>query len=78
VGGGGFVVYNEFLSKSSFWKMKNLEFEYPEDVIDMLPVLANLTPQSRKSLQNILENPQKTETMLNLMDKLTSDEKSGE
>jgi hypothetical protein len=78
VGGSGFVVYNEILSNLSFGKTKKVEGEYPEDVVDMLPVLASLTPQSRKSLQNILENPQKTESMLIMMDSLTSDEKTGE
>jgi hypothetical protein len=78
IGGGGFVFYNEMLSKLSFGKTKKVEGEYPEDVVDMLPVLTNLTPQSRKSLKNVLENPQKTETLLNLMDTLASDEKTGE
>ncbi|MBN2550694.1 MAG: hypothetical protein JXB15_16130 [Anaerolineales bacterium] len=78
VGGGGFVFYNEVLSKSSLGNTQKVDGEYPGDVIDMLPAIASLKPQSRKSLKSILENPQKTEIVLRLIDTLVSDEKSGE
>ncbi|MBN1147969.1 MAG: hypothetical protein JXA78_11995 [Anaerolineales bacterium] len=77
LGGGGFVFYNEILSKLSFGKTQKVEGEYPEDVIEMLPVIANLKPQSRKSLKSILENPSKMETVLKLIDTLVSDENTG-
>jgi hypothetical protein len=78
VGGGGLVFYNEALSKLSFGNTPKVEGEYPEDVVDMLPVITNLEPQSRKSLKNVLENPQKTEALLKLIDTPASDEKTGE
>ncbi len=78
VGGGGFVFYNEVLSKLSLGNTKKVGSEYPNDVVDMLPAIANLKPQSRKLLRNILENTKKTETTLKLIDTLVSDEKTGE
>lgn len=78
VGGGGFVFYNEILSKLMPGNTKKADGEYPADVVDMLPAIANLKPQSRKSLKNILENPKKTETALQLINTLVSDEKTGE
>lgn len=78
VGGGGFVLYNELLSKLSFGNTKKVDGEYPGDIIDMLPAITNLKPQSRNSLKNILENPKKAEIVLKLIGTLVSDEKTGE
>ena len=78
VGGGGYVLYNEILSKQSFGGTKKVDSEYPGDIVDMLPSIANLNAKSRKSLKNILDNPQKTETALILIDTLISNEKAGE
>lgn len=78
VGGGGFVLYNEAFAKVSITNTKKVEGEYPADVVDLLPVIAKLKPQSWKSLKNILENPEKTETVLRLIDALVSEEKAGE
>jgi hypothetical protein len=78
IGGGGFVVINEKLVKVSFGDMKKVEAEYPADVVDMLPSLAGLKPQARKSLKNILGNPAKTEKVLGLIDAVVSEKKTEE
>jgi hypothetical protein len=78
VGGGGFVVTNEKLVKVSFGDTKKAEGEYPSDVVDMLPSIAGLKSQARKSLKNILDNPKKTEKVLGLIDEVISDEKTEE
>jgi hypothetical protein len=41
----------------------------------MLPAIAGLKSKSRKSLKNVLANPQKAEKVLGLMDAVVSDEK---
>ena len=78
VGGGGLVVTHEKLVKVSFGDTKKVEGEYASDVVDMLPAIANLKSNSRKSLQNVLDNPQKAEKILGLMDAVASDEKTEE
>jgi hypothetical protein len=78
IGGGGFVLMNEKLVKVSFRDMKKVEAEYPADVVDMLPSLAGLRPQARKSLKNILGNPAKTEKVLGLIDAVVSEKKTEE
>lgn len=78
VGGGGFVVTNEKLVKVSFGDTKKAEGEYPSDVVDMLPAIAGLKSQARKSLKSILDNPKKTEKVLDLIDEVISDEKTEE
>jgi hypothetical protein len=78
VGGGGFVITNEKLVKVSFGDTKKVEGEYPSDVVDMLPAIARLKSQTRKSLKSILDNPKKTEKVLDLIDEVISDKKTEE
>jgi len=78
VGGGGLVITNEKLVKVSFGDTKKVEGEYPAEIVDMLPAIASLKSTSRKSLKNILENPDKTEKVLHLIDEVVSVEKSEE
>lgn len=78
IGGGGFVVMNEKLVNVTFGDTKKVETEYPADVVDMLPSLASLKPQVRKSLKNILGNPGKTEKVLSLIEAVVSEEKTEE
>lgn len=78
VGGGGFVIMNEKLVKVSFGDTKKAEGEYPSDVVDMLPAIAGLKSKARKSLKSILDNSKKTEKVLDLIDKVVSDEKTEE
>jgi len=78
VGGGGFVLLKEKLVKVSFGDTTKAEGEFPRDVVDMLPVIAGLRPQARKSLRSILNNHKKTEKVLGLIDVVVSDEKTEE
>jgi hypothetical protein len=78
VGGGGFVIINEKLVNVSFGDTRKMEGEYPVEVVDMLPALAKLKPQARKSLKSILDNPKKTEKVLGLIDEVVSEKKTEE
>ena len=78
IGGGAFVVYNEKLVKVTFGDTKRVEGEYPADVVDMLPAIASLKPQTRKSLKNMLEKPRKTDKILGLIDEVLSDREDKE
>jgi hypothetical protein len=71
LGGGGFVILNEVRLRTA---TKRVEGEYPAEVVDMLPAIAGLKPQSRQSLRNILRHPQQSEKVLGLVDNLVSDD----
>jgi len=75
VGGGGFVVTREKLVNVKFGEIKQAGDEYPAEVVDMLPAIASLKSNSRKTLKRVLENPNKAEKILNLVDAVISDEK---
>jgi hypothetical protein len=70
VGGGGFVVTREKLVNVKFGDTRKLEEEYPADVVEMLPKIAGLRPEARKSLWNVLQN-KKADKVLDLMDTVT-------
>jgi hypothetical protein len=70
VGGGGFVVTREKLVNVKFGDTRAVDAEYPADVVDMLPKIAALKADTRKSLKNVLEN-KKTDKVLDLMDAVT-------
>ena len=72
--GGGFVLRNEDFVKVTFGDMKKPDGDYPADVVDMLPTLSGLKPNSRKSLKNILGNTDKTEKVLGLIDAVVSED----
>ncbi len=78
IGGGGFVIINEKLVKVTFGDTKKVEGDYPSEVIDMLPAITGLKSKSRKSLKNILDNPNKTDEVLSLIDVVVSDKKNEE
>lgn len=78
VGGGGFVVKNEGWLDFKALDTKRVEGEYPSDVIDMLPAITNLKPQSRKLLQRTLENPKLMEKVLEFINVLTAVESDKE
>ena len=67
VGGGGFVVTREKLINVKFGDTRKVEAEYPADVVEMLPKIAGLKADARKSLKNVLEN-KKADKVLDLMD----------
>jgi hypothetical protein len=72
LGGGGFIVLNEVRLRTA---TKPVDGEYPAEVVDMLPAIAGLKPQSRQSLRNILRHPQQSDKVLGLVDNLVSDDK---
>ena len=70
VGGGGFVVAREKFINVKFGDTKAVDAEYPADVVDMLPKIAALKADTRKSLNNVLDN-KKADKVLDLMDAVT-------
>ena len=57
VGRGALVVSREGLIKVSLHDGKPLEGEFPADVVDMVPTIARLKPEARRSLRRLLERP---------------------
>lgn len=77
-GGGGFVLFNEISLKLAAEKVQVMNVDYPKDVTDLLPAISRLKKESRSSLKTILDNPQKTEAILKLVEPLVSEEKSSQ
>jgi hypothetical protein len=73
VGGGGYIVTREKLVNVKFGDTVAVEGEYPTDVVEMLPKIASLNADARKSLKNVLEN-KKVDKVLDLMDAVVSEE----
>ncbi len=67
VGGGGLVVTREKFINVKFGDTREVKDEYPADVVEMLPKIAGLKPDSRKALKNVLET-KKADKVLDLMD----------
>ena len=75
VGGGGFVIIKEKLVNVTFGDTKKIEGEYPEEIVDMLPAIKQLNPKMRKSLKNVLDQPDKADKVLRFFDEITEDER---
>ena len=60
----------------SFKDNKPVEGEYPADVVDMVPSIAKMKPNARKSLRRLLEKPDAAADVLTSIDKLTEDKSS--
>jgi len=73
IGGGALVISHEGLVKVSFKDTKPIEDEFPADVVEMVPSIAKLKPNARKSLRRLLEKPDATAEVLTSIDKLTED-----
>jgi hypothetical protein len=71
VGGGGFVVNREKLINIKFGDTRKVEAEYPADVVEMLPKIAELKAGARKSLKNVLDS-RKVDKVLDLIDTVVS------
>ncbi len=71
VGGGGFVITREKFVNVRFGDTRKIEGEYPADVVEMLPKIAGLKADARKSLKNVLDN-KKADKVLDLMDAVIS------
>jgi len=78
IGGGVFVLHNEKLINISFGDTKAVEGEYPADVVEMLPELTQLKPRARKKLEKILQNSEKAEKVITLLDEVISPEEKEE
>jgi len=75
IGGAGFVVANELKISNTRAATRKVEGEYPVEVVEMLPAIAALKPQTRGLLSNILKQPQKTEKVMKAVNDLIADEK---
>ncbi len=71
VGGGGMIILRERLVRVTFKETKPVSGEYPPDVVDMIPALAKLRPDARKSLQEMLRKPAAVASLLDAVGKLT-------
>ena len=86
LGGGVFMILNEKLVrvrfKVTFGDTRKVLVEntgeYPGDVVDMLPAITGLNLHARQSLKKILEKTEKTNDVLNLINKVVSDSKTEE
>lgn len=78
VGGGGFVVAREKLISVSYGDTCKVEGEYPAEVVAMLPKIAGLKADARKSLKHVLDNSKKAEKVLALMEAVMSEKKDEE
>ena len=77
IGGGLFIILREKLVRVSFGDTRQVDGEYPADVVDMLPKIAGLKSQARRSLNNVLDN-KKADKVLDLMDAVVSEKKEEE
>ena len=70
LGGGGFILYNEGWVGVDY---ENVD-EYPEDLVEMLPEIAHLTPPARKKLQRILGDTKDASELLSKIDDASKEE----
>jgi hypothetical protein len=75
LGGGGYVLLHEIRLSMAGKSLKQVDSSYPEDVVEMLPSLARLKYETRKSLNKLVQNPKKTDTVLSLINTLDTDAK---
>jgi len=73
VGGGGFVVTREKLVNVKFGDTRKVETEYPADVVELLPKIAGLKAERRKSLKSVLDHPKKADKVLDLIEAVLSE-----
>lgn len=76
--GGGYVLIHEIRLSGAARTMKQVDGSYPEDVVDMLPALAQLNSETRKSLRTLVQNPKKTEAVVGLINTLDAKQNSEE
>jgi hypothetical protein len=78
-GGGYFVISREGLLKVKVSSVDLIQVkkEYPADVVDMVPDIARLKPEARKSLQHLLEKQKSANEFLAGVDKLMQDDSKG-
>ena len=72
IAGGSYGITRLGWVKVSFADTKQAQAEYPVDLVDMLPELAQLKPEARKALQRVIKKPAASEFLMSL-DRLFSD-----
>lgn len=76
--GGGYVLIHEIRLSAAVRAFKQVDGSYPEDVVEMLPALARLKYETRKSLRKLVQNPKKTDAVLGLVNTLDAHDNSEE
>ncbi len=76
-GGGYFVLSREGWLKISFAETREIKDGYPVDVVDLVPEIARLKPEARKSLHRLLEKPGSANDFLNSVSKLMENPAQG-
>ena len=76
LGGGFFILQREGIIKISFEDPKRIQIskKYPADVVELLPGISKLKPDSRKALHNILSKPKVAADLFTTIDRFTQDE----
>ena len=70
VGGGAFVVKNENWLSVKEEEMTAVSPEYPAEIVNLLPQIAQLNPDGRKALKKLLEKPTEVSQLLHSISKL--------
>lgn len=70
IGGAVLVLSREGWIRISFKETKPVTDEYPADVVELVPQIAKLKPNARKSLAHLLQRPDATAEVLTSLDKL--------
>ncbi len=65
----------EKLVRVSFQETKPVEGQYPPDVVEMVPDIAHLKPEARKSLQRRLKKPNAFANLLTAIDEQQDEKK---
>ncbi len=74
LGGGYFVINREGWLKLSFAETREIKEGYPVDVVELVPEIARLKPEARKSLHRLLEKPATANDFLNSVNRLIQDQ----
>lgn len=74
LGGGFFVLRREGFINISFEDPKRVAVQekYPADVVELLPVIGKLKPDSRRTLKSILDKPEAAGDLFASIEKLTN------
>lgn len=73
-GGGYFVLSREHWIRVSFQETKQMVGNYPADVVDMVPQIANLKASARADLRKIIAKPATAAEVFALVNKLSGKE----
>ena len=68
----------EKLINISLGDTRQVNNKYPADVVQMLPQITRLKTRTRRSLHNVLQNPQKADKIFDLIDAVIAEETTEE